>query len=138
QAGQAASDNLNQAVIALREAAKSCQSGGQNEGQGGQGQSARQKIAGLSNSQSEVNQETESVAERLSRQERLAGADQETLERLAAQQRMIRKGIEEALSGQKPDDRLLGRLGQARDDMKEVERDLSAHRLDDETLARQQ
>ena len=60
----------------------------------------------LANQQGDLNQESQSLAERLTKQQRLAAGDQASLERLAAQQQMIRQGLEQAMNGAKPGDQL--------------------------------
>jgi hypothetical protein len=95
-------------------------------------------MQGLANQQGDLNQESQSLADRLTRQQRLAAGDQASLERLAAQQQMIRQGLEDAMKNAKPGDQLLGRMDQAKDDMNAVEQNLKQGRLNDETLARQQ
>jgi len=136
QSGQSASQAIDKAVLALREAESACQKPGPNKG--GKAGSSREKMQGLANQQGDLNQESQSLAERLTQQQRLAAGDQETIERLAAQQQMIRQGLEDALKNAKPDDQILGRMDQAKDDMQAVEQDLARGRLDDGTLARQQ
>ena len=137
QAGERAGEAIDKAVLALREAESACQKPGPGKG-GKQGGDSREKMQGLSNQQGDLNQESQSLAERLTKQQRLAAGDQQSLERLAAQQQMIRQGLEDAMNGAKPGDNLLGRMDQAKDDMKEVEQNLKQGKLDDETLARQQ
>jgi hypothetical protein len=136
QAGEQAGAALDRAVIALREAAQACQAPGSKPG--GKNGSSREKMQGLAGQQGELNQETQSLAERLTRQQRLMAGDQATLDRLAAEQEAIRKGLEEATQNAKPEEGLLGRMDQAKEDMKEVEKLLEQGRLDDQTLSRQQ
>ncbi len=136
QAGEQAGAALDRAVLALREAEAACQSPGSKPG--GEKGSSREKMQGLAGQQGELNQETRSLAERLTRQQRLMAGDQATHERLAAEQEAIRKGLEEATQNAKPEEGLLGRMDQAKEDMKEVEKLLERGRLDDDTLARQQ
>lgn len=135
-AGEKAGSALDRAVIALREAESMCQSQGSKPG--GKNGSARDQMQGLAGDQGELNQETRSLAERLTRQQRLLAGDQATLDRLAGEQQAIRQGLEEAMQNAKPEDGLLGRLDQTKDEMKEVEKLLDQGRLNDETLARQQ
>ena len=137
QAGQRAGEALDQAVLALRDAAAACSKPGSSKG-GKQAGSSREKMQGLANQQGDLNQESQSLADRLTRQQRLAAGDQASLERLAAQQQMIRQGLEDAMKNAKPGDQLLGRMDQAKDDMSAVEQNLKQGRLNDETLARQQ
>lgn len=137
QAGSQAGEALDKAVISLRESAAACQKPGSKPG-GKQGQSAREKMQGLAGEQGEVNQQTQQLSERLSRQQRLAAGDQATLERLAAEQRAIRQGLEEALRTATPEDRMLGRLDAAQEEMKKVEESLRRGDLDQETTATQE
>ena len=137
QAGKQAGEALDKAVIALRESAAACQKPGPNPG-GQNGQSAREKMQGLAGQQGEVNGETQQLAERLSQQQRLAAGDQQTLERLAAEQRAIREGLAQALESAKPEDKLLGRMDAAKDEMKQVEEELRRGNVGDETRARQE
>src|SRR5688572_16049904 len=95
-------------------------------------------MQGLAGEQGEVNQETQQLAERLSRQQRLATGDQATMERLAAEQRAIRQGLEEALEKATPEDRMLGRMDAAQEEMKKVEESLRRGDLDQETMATQE
>ncbi len=136
QSGQSASEAIDRAVLALREAESACQKPGPNKG--GKSGSSREKVQGLANQQGELNQESQSLADRLTQQQRIAAGDQASIERLAAQQQMIRQGLEEAMKNAKPGDQILGRMDQAKDDMAQVEQNLQRGRLDDETLARQQ
>jgi hypothetical protein len=141
QQGESAVDALDQAVLALREAEQACNKPGNNpNGQQGQ-QGARQKMQGLSQQQGELNQETRSLAERLTQQQRLAAGDQNTVERLAAQQRAIREGLAQAAKDAErsnPENRLLGRMEKTAEEMKQVEEKIRAGDLDDETLEQQQ
>jgi hypothetical protein len=95
-------------------------------------------MQGLSGQQGELNSESQKLAERLSQQQRLAAGDQQTLERLAAEQRAIREGMEQALENAKPEDKLLGRLDAAKDEMKQVEESLRRGDVDEQTLAQQE
>jgi hypothetical protein len=135
-AGQSASEAIDRAVISLRQSESACKNPGQNPG--GHSGDQQQKMQGLAEQQSDLNQETESMAERLTKQQRLAAGDQSSLERLAARQAMIKKGIEEAMQDAKPGEQPLGRMDQAKDDMDKVKQDLEQGRLSDDTLERQQ
>lgn len=137
QAGEKAGEAIDQAVLSLRAAEAACQKPGNSKG-GKQGGNSREKMQGLANEQGELNQESQSLADRLTRQQRLAAGDQASIERLAAQQQMIRQGLEQAMQNAKPGDQLLGRMDQAKDDMSAVEQNLKQGRLDEGTLARQQ
>ncbi len=137
QAGESAGEALDRAVLSLRESAAACDKPGSKPG-GKDGKSAREKMQGLAGQQGEMNGETQRLAERLAQQQRLAAGDQATMERLAAEQRAIRQGLEEAMQNAKPDDNLLGRLEPTKDDMKQVEESLRKGSLDPETMARQE
>jgi hypothetical protein len=137
QAGESAGEALDRAVLSLRESAAACNKPGSKPG-GKQGQTARDKMQGLAGQQGEVNGETQRLAERLAQQQRLAAGDQATMERLAAEQRAIRQGLEEALQSAKPEDGLLGRLEPTKDEMKQVEESLRKGELDPATTARQE
>ena len=136
QAGERAGEAIDRAVLSLREAEQACQKAGSKPG--GKNGNSREKMQGLANQQGDLNQESQSLAERLTRQQRMAAGDQASLERLAAQQQMIRQGLEDAMKNARPDDQILGRMDHAKDDMAEVEQNLKRGRLDDDTLARQQ
>ncbi len=137
QAGEQAGQALDRAVISLRESAAACQKPGNNPG-GKNGKSPREQMQSLSGQQGEVNGETQQLSERLAQQQRLAAGDQATLQRLAAEQRAIREGLEQALENARPEDKLLGRLEGTRDEMKQVEEQLRRGDVSDETVARQE
>ena len=137
QAGEQAGEALDRAVLSLRESAAACQKPGSKPGGQG-GQSMREKMQGLAGQQGEVNGETQRLAERMAQQQRLATGDQATMDRLAAEQRAIRQGLEEALQHAKPDEHLLGRLDPTKEEMKQVEESLRRGELDPETTARQE
>ncbi len=135
-AGQSAGEAIDKAVISLRQSEQACKTPGPKSG--GQNNGGKAKMQGLADQQSDLNQETQSLSERLTRQQRLAAGDQASLERLAARQQMIKQGIEQAMQDAKPGDQPLGRMDQAKDDMDKVAQDLSKGRLGDDTLERQQ
>ncbi len=138
QAGESAGEALDRAVLSLRESAAACNKPGSKPGSGKDGKSAREKMQGLAGQQGEMNGQTQRLAERLAQQQRLAAGDQATMERLAAEQRAIRQGLEEAMQSAKPEDNLLGRLEPTKDDMKQVEESLRKGELDPGTMARQE
>lgn len=135
--GRAASSAFNQAVIELRDAEKSMCQGGQNSGgRSGDKSQAGSEMQGLTGQQQQLNQDTQSLIDRLTQQQRLAAGDQATLEQLAARQEAIRRGIEEA-QGKQDEGDALGRLEEAKRDMEEVARSLRDRRLDGEVSDRQ-
>ena len=91
----------------------------------------------MANQQSQLNRETNSLAQRLSRQQRMMSQDADALGRLAARQEAIRRGIEEALSHRRDGD-ILGTLDEAKKDMDEVARKLARRKLDHKVIERQQ
>jgi len=91
-------------------------------------------MQGMLERQEQLNKESRGQAGRggggLSLEERAGMA------RLKAEQRAIREGVEDLMSGD--DGEILGRLDKVVEDMQEVERDLEAGRLDAKTLRRQE
>jgi len=69
---------MDKAVLALREAAAACQKPGPGKS-GKQGGDSREKMQGLANEQGDLNQESQSLAERLTKQQRLAAGDQQSI-----------------------------------------------------------
>jgi hypothetical protein len=136
-AGQSAGEAIDKAVISLRNSASACKTPGPKNG-GKNGGGSKPKMQGLADQQSDLNSDTQSLAERLTKQQRIAAGDQASLEKLAARQQMIRQGIEEAMNDAKPGEQPLGRMDQAKDDADQVAQDLKRGRLDDDTLTRQQ
>jgi hypothetical protein len=135
-AGQGAGEAIDKAVISLRQAESACKSKGPKSG--GQQGGGKSKMQGLADQQSDLNEETQSLAERLTKQQRIAAGDQASLEKLAARQQMIKQGIEEAMQDAKPGEQPLGRMDQAKEDADQVAQDLKHGRLEDDTLERQQ
>ena len=135
--GRGASAAFNQTVVVLRDAEQSMCQGGQNSG--GRSDDKQQpgaEMQGLTGQQQSLNQDTQSLIDRLTQQQRLAAGDQATLEQLAARQEAIRRGLEEAQAKQDEGD-ALGRLEEAKRDMEEVARSLREQRLDGEVSERQ-
>jgi hypothetical protein len=129
--GQSAAGQLNVAVIALKNAQQSmCNGGNNNSGQPKPGANGREQMQSLTGEQNDLNQDTQSLVQRLTQQERLAAGDQPALEQLAARQEAIRRGIEEAEKQEQEGD-MLGRLDDAKRDMDEVAKKLQEGRLDD-------
>ena len=135
--GGEASGALNAAVIALKSAEKSMCQQGSGQGQPKPQASGREQVQSLTGQQSDLNQDTQSLVERLTQQQRLAAGNQEALEQLAARQEAIRRGLEEAQQQQQNDGDLLGRLDEAKRDMEEVAKHLREGRLDNDLNERQ-
>jgi hypothetical protein len=122
QSGQGAAAQLNAAVNALRETeASMCNK----PGQGQSGKSGSQKMGQMGKQQSQVNRETRELAQKLSQQLRISAGDRAEMRRLADQQQRIREQLEEVQREEQKSPSLLGRLEQARKDMKDVEEQLS-------------
>ena len=122
QAGQGAAAQLNAAVNALRETESSmCKK----PGQGQSGQSGAQKMGQIGKQQSQNNRETRELAQKLSQQMRLSAGDHAQMRRLADEQQRIREQLEQVQRDEQQHPSLLGRLEQARKDMKDVEEQLS-------------
>jgi hypothetical protein len=119
QAGRNASQSLNQAILSLREAEGAmCDKPG--SGKGGNRPNP-QKIGNISQQQSQLNQQTRSLAKQLSEQMRLSAGDRQQMDKLAREQERIRRELEQVRSEEENKRELLGRLQQTERDMKEVE-----------------
>lgn len=134
--GQAASGQLNVAVIKLKDAQQSMCQGGNSSGQPKPNPNGKEQMQSLTGQQNDLNQDTQSLVQRLTQQERLAAGDQPSLEQLAARQEAIRRGLEEAQKQQQEGD-LLGRLDDAKRDMDEVAKKLQEGRVDADLTERQ-
>jgi hypothetical protein len=123
ESGHAAGQSLNEAVLELRAAEQSmCQQPGSGSpGQQPGSQTSAEKMQGLGQRQGEVNQESRTLAKRLSEQMRLSTGDREELTRLAEEQQRIREALEEIKRTEENKQQLLGRLDQTQKEMKEVE-----------------
>ncbi|TMQ72602.1 MAG: hypothetical protein E6K81_06930 [Candidatus Eisenbacteria bacterium] len=125
EAGRAAGEALNEAVIELRASeASMCQNPGAGMPGGQQkpgGQKHGESMQRLGQRQGELNQQTKSLAQRLSEQMRMQAGDRGELDRLAQEQARIREQMEEIRRGEEEHKELLGKLDQAQQDMKSVE-----------------
>lgn len=120
QSSQLASEAINQAVLQLRQIESSmCQKPGQGAPQP-QG-SLSQQMGRMGQQQGQLNRETESVAQRLTRQLRMTTGDREQLEQLAQRQSALREQLERIQQEDARKDKLLGKLDAAHQEMKEVE-----------------
>ncbi|KPJ61201.1 MAG: hypothetical protein AMJ46_02525 [Latescibacteria bacterium DG_63] len=100
----------------------------------GQGLRRMRSLSGLQRS---INRTTETLYSSLDRQGRLSHSEEEVLGRLAAQQEMVRKGMEEVSRalGERRD--ILGRLEEIIEEMRQVETHMEARQLDEDTVRRQ-
>jgi len=131
---------LNQAATGLLKARESMQGSKSSTGMS----EAMQQMQGLAGDQQALNDQAMGMmpggpGSQDGSGGRLSPGDGEAMSRMAAEQEAIRRGLEEALQkmgkgGGKP----LGDMGNVADEMKAVEQDLRAGRLDQETVRRQQ
>jgi hypothetical protein len=136
EAGRNASRSLNQAILSLREAEGAmCDKPG--SGKGGTRPNP-QKIGNISQQQSQLNQQTRSLAKQLSEQMRLSAGDREQMDRLAREQERIRRELEQVRSDEENKRELLGRLQQTEREMKEVEEALRQGATDGSLEEKQQ
>jgi hypothetical protein len=118
-AGRRASESLNQAILELRNSENSMCQG---QAPGGQpGQRPGQQLGQIGQQQRDLNQRSQTLAQRLSQQLRLGSGDREQLERLAQEQARIREQLEQVQRNDEAERKLLGRLDQTQREMKEVE-----------------
>lgn len=116
--GRQAGTALNEAVLELRRTeAQMCQSGGGMPKSG----NAAQQLGEMGEKQSQINQETRSLAQRLSEQVRLSSGDQQQLERLAQEQQRLREQLQQMQRDEETKRQMLGRLDQAQQEMQDVE-----------------
>ena len=121
QAGQGAAGQLNAAVNELRATeASMCNK----PGQGQSGKTGAQKLGPMGKQQAQVNRETRELAQRLSQQLRITAGDRAEMRRLADEQQRIRQQLEGLQRDEQKHPSLLGRLEQARKEMKDVEEQL--------------
>ena len=125
-----AMSDLNETIMQMRQAMNSMCSGGQCSG--GM-QQFLQQLEQMAQQQMCLNQQTREMGQtgQWSLEQR------EALQRLAAEQEMLRKSIEDLQRemGKRPE--ILGRLDRVIEDMKKVSEDLEGERLSEETITRQ-
>jgi hypothetical protein len=126
-----AMSSLNRAIIQLGNAMQAMMQGGA----GGGLQFLLQQLNQIAMQQLGLNQATQELMQRLSLEQ------QAELARLAAQQELIRKSLQELmkeaeLSGNRS--RILGDLNKIAEEMKEIVSDLESNRLNEETVRKQE
>jgi len=135
EAGRSGSAALNEAVLSLRQTETSmCQKPGENPG----GRTSAERMGEMGKQQSQLNQESRSLAQRLSQQMRLSTGDQQEMQRLAQEQQRIREQLEQMQQDEERNQQLLGRLDAARRDMQDVEEALRTGPTGDEVEEKQQ
>lgn len=136
ESGRRAGELLNQAVLELRESENSMCNSGQNPG-AKSSQKPGQQMGEMGQKQSQINQRSRSMAQRLSEQMRLSAGDREELQRLADEQARIRQQLEQVQREDEKERKLLGRLDQTQREMKEVE-EMMRNGVSDGTLEEKQ
>jgi hypothetical protein len=135
EAGRQANESLNRAVLELRATESSmCNKPGSGKG----GMPDPKRIGNISEQQSQLNERTQRMAQRLSEQIRLSAGDRDELERLAGEQQRIREQLEQVKNDEESKRELLGRLDQTQQEMKEAEEIIRQGAVDDELEQKQQ
>jgi hypothetical protein len=126
ESGRSGGAALNEAVLELRRTENSmCQNPGATGSKPKQGSSA-QRLGDLGEKQSQLNQETRTLSQRLSEQMRLSSGDRQQLQRYAEEQRRLREQLEQIQKDDEARRELLGRLDAAKREMKDVEESLES------------
>ena len=122
QSGRVGSSALNQAILELRRTeSQMCNSSSMAGGSKKSGGNSGEQIGALGERQSQLNEESRSIAERLTQQMRLSAGDQEQMRQLAERQRQIREQLEQIQRDEELKHELLGRLDATQQEMKDVE-----------------
>jgi hypothetical protein len=133
--GRESASDLNEAIVALMKShAQMCSgsSGGQKK------QQMKEQLQGLSESQEQLNRATRQMLERLQGKGRLSMTEEQRLQQMAAQQEMIRKGLEEMQQNFDETKDLLGDVDQLQKEMEDVQKDLAEKHVDPRLMERQQ
>jgi hypothetical protein len=124
ESGRNGAASLNQAVLELRASEDAmCNKPGRGK-PGATGQ--KPSMGQVSQRQGQLNQESRSLSERLSKQMRLSAGDQGEMQRLSQEQARIREQVEEIQKDEEQRHQMLGRLDQVQHDMKDVEEILAS------------
>jgi hypothetical protein len=117
---------VRDAVNGLRDAESSmCKNGGQKPGGGpGRQPSPGESLGRLGDQQGQLNERSRELARKLSQAMRLSAGDQDEMRRIADEQARLRSELEDIQRRDDEKHQLLGRLDQARTDMKDVEEQL--------------
>jgi len=139
-AGKEAAIALNQAAAGMLRSRQQMQSSG---GSPTGFQEAMERLQGLAGEQESLNNESMGMMPGEGQQEgnqgsRLREGAGQALQRMAAEQEAIRRGLEETMQKLGKNGGTMGNLGQVADEMKKVEQDLRGGRLNPETTERQQ
>ncbi|UCF78584.1 MAG: hypothetical protein JSW03_10995 [Candidatus Eiseniibacteriota bacterium] len=133
QASRIAYQGLNNVLRALLIAEQSmcAAQGGMGMGQG------LRRMRSLSGLQLSINRTTEALYSQLDKQGRLSHSEEETLGRLAAQQEMVRRGMEEVSRALGDRRDVLGRLEEIVEEMRDVQTRMESMQLDQDTVRKQ-
>jgi hypothetical protein len=134
EARESTSD-LNETIVMLMRSHQQMMSA---QGQCSSGGDAMGKMQGLSQGQRSLNRSTRELLERLAGKERLSMTDEQRMAQLAAQQDMIRQGLEELTQDLGDAEDLLGDMDNLAKDMAGVGEDLQNHTVDPRVVERQQ
>jgi chromosome segregation ATPase len=97
----------------------------------------KEKLGGLSESQQGLNEATQRMLQQLQGKGRLSRTDEQRLQQMAAQQEMIRQGLEGLQRDYAESKELLGDMDSLAEQMKEIERQLQQNNVDRPLLERQ-
>jgi hypothetical protein len=107
-------------------------------GQGGMGTgSGFQRMRSLSGLQQAINRDTEALYSRLDQVGRLSESDQQALSRMAAQQEMVRQGMEDVARAMGERRDILGRIEDIIEEMRGVEGRMGSGQIDERVLKQQ-
>jgi hypothetical protein len=124
---------LNESILELLDAQQSMCGGA---GCGGI-PNAMQKLMGLTQQQMDINRGTQQLLQQKGRG-RLTESGRERLARMAAEQRMVQQGLEEAAQSLDQRRDVLGRLGDLANEMEELAEEMERSHLDERLVKRQQ
>jgi hypothetical protein len=133
--GRESTSDLNETIVELMQSHQQMCSRG---GGGSSMQQMLERMQGLSEGQQQVNEQTGRLSQGQNGERRLSMTDRERMEWLAAQQEMIRRGLEDVHQEFEESNELLGDLEGLTEDMEEVEGMLREQNLDRELFERQQ
>ncbi len=133
--GRESASDVNETIVQLMKSHAQMCSGSSGDSQS---QQMKDQLTGLSESQSQLNSGTRELMERLQGKQRLSVTEQQRLAQLAAQQEMIRQGLEELQQNFGEAQELLGDMDRLKEQMKDVEKDLAQKNVDPRVMKRQQ
>jgi hypothetical protein len=137
EAGRQGAQSLNEAILELRKSEGAmCENPGQ--GRPGGRIPNPERIGQVGERQNQLNQQTRTMAQRLSDQLRMSAGDRQELQRLSEEQARIRQQLEEIQRDDESRRELLGKLDQAQREMQQVEEALREGRTDGDLEEKQQ